>query len=238
MAPRSCALAALIAAAAANAAAVAAAAAAPPLRISVGVVGGQLPESSLLAAVAQAKASLAAAPSRSVLIQLPAGEFAVNTTEIPFELSGVHPAASAMLTIAGSGGGGSAPTMLRFDGENDVVWGRNTSRTCFRDLAFGRQRLTTSQGVVVSSTETTVTLDIQDGYPTPPEIMGDPERLAPGAGRWLRRYRQGAGGDCECVFVPPRFIGDDDGGGGRGCDGEPSSRCSGAGSGCEGDPPS
>ena len=94
---------------------------------------------------------------------------------------------------------GSARTVLRFDGENDVIRGRNTSHVRFRDLAFGRQRLTTSQGVVVSSTATTLTLDIQGGYPMPPEIMGDPKRLAPGAGRWLRRYRQGAGGECEIM---------------------------------------
>ena len=46
---------------------------------------------------------------------------------------------------------------------------------------------------------TSVTLQIQDGYPLPPAIMGDPERLQPGAGRWMRRYRQAASGACEIV---------------------------------------
>ena len=97
-----CALVALVAASAA---------AVPPLRINVGTVGGQLPESALLAAVAQAKTSLLAEPSRSVLIQLPPGEFSINTSATPFELSDVSPAASASLTIAGSGGNALGGTL-------------------------------------------------------------------------------------------------------------------------------
>jgi hypothetical protein len=158
--------------------------------------GDRIEAAQIVAAVAEARASLAASPRLSVLLQLPAGEFAINTTETPFELSDIAPAAGALLTIAGAG---AAQTVLRFDGLFDVIRGRNASRVRFADLTFARQRLTTTQGVVVAADATSVTLQIQDDYPLPLEIMGDPERLQPGAGRWMRRYRQAASGDCELV---------------------------------------
>ena len=157
---------------------------------------GQLLEEAILGAIAQAKSSLIAQPSRSVLVQLPAGEFRVNTTTVPFELSDVKPAPGASLTIAGASGGA---TVLRFDGRNDVISGRNTSHVRFQDLTFGRQRLTTTQGVVVGADAKSLTLAIQDGYPTPGLLMADPERLQPGAGRWMRLYTEVEGGRCEIV---------------------------------------
>ena len=63
---------------------------------------GRLPESALVGAIAQAKASLASVPERSVVVLLPGGEFSVNTTEVPFELSGVRPAITAQLIIKGT----------------------------------------------------------------------------------------------------------------------------------------
>jgi hypothetical protein len=157
---------------------------------------GGLVEGQIVDALSQARAALVAQPAGDVLIQLPPGEFAINTTGTPFELSNIAPAVGYSLTIAGAG---AAETVLRFDGLFDVISGKNTSRVRFRDLSFARQRLTTSQGVVVDADATSVTVKIQDGYPLPPAIMGDPKRLTAGAGRWLRRYHQAASGACEII---------------------------------------
>ena len=157
---------------------------------------GTLHAGQIVRAVGQARAMLEAEPAVDVLVQLPAGEFSINTTETPFELSNIAPASGHSLTIAGAG---AVQTILRFDGLFDVISGRNTSRVRFRDLTFARQQLTTSQGVVVHADATSVTLQIQDGYPLPPAIMGDPERLQPGAGRWMRRYHQADTGACEII---------------------------------------
>ena len=65
----------------------------PPRRIDVHPDSdGRLQAGQIMDALSQARAMLAAKPADDVLIQLPPGEFALNTTGIPFELSNIAPA--------------------------------------------------------------------------------------------------------------------------------------------------
>ena len=99
---------------------------------------GTLHAGQIVRAMGQARAMLEAEPAVDVLVQLPAGDFSINTTETPFELSNIAPASGHSLSIAGAGR--PAQTVLRFDGLFDVISGRNTSRVRFLDLTFARQR--------------------------------------------------------------------------------------------------
>jgi hypothetical protein len=106
----------------------------------------------------------------------------MNTTATPFQLDKIVPAANQRLVFRGEG---MERTTLRFDGKYDVIRGVDVNQVSFVGLTFARLHLGVSQGVVVAADESTVTLDISPGFPTPDLIMDDPSRLAAGAGKVL-----------------------------------------------------
>eukprot|EP00041_Stephanoeca_diplocostata_P018992 m.402602 g.402602 ORF g.402602 m.402602 type:complete len:428 (-) comp21182_c0_seq3:224-1507(-) len=166
--------------------------------IDVLEVYGNINQSSIGLAIQSARAWLQT--GTTVVVYFQAGTFNISTTNVTFSIDDIKPADDAWLVFKGAGMG---DTVLRFDGLYDVISGRNVVRVRFEHLTFARQHLTTSQGIVVHASEEEIILDIQDGYPGIASIMGDPKRLPPGAGRFVRLYHVGVDGEsCELTTGP------------------------------------
>lgn len=160
-----------------------------PHNIDVFEAYGNISQSSIRQAITDASGWLRR--GGSVVVFFKAGIHDIATTDVTFSIDNVSPAESMWLIFKGAG---MDQTVLRFDGKNDVISGRNVVRVRFEYMTFARQHLTTSQGVVVSATDDKIILDVQDGYPGIASIMGEPQRLKPGAGRFVRQYHIGVDG--------------------------------------------
>ena len=91
-------------------------------------------------------------------------------------------------------GAGMNQTDLKLDGVHDTINARGVQRVEWRDLTFSRQEKTVTQGVVVSSNNAAIILDIDAGYPTPGHLLTGRSGIQLRQGRYLRRYQRSEDG--------------------------------------------
>lgn len=146
-------------------------------------------QASIAAAVRDARAALQRSPGSSYTIRLPAGTFDISgldgtTGGASIDLSRLD-ACPGTLTIAGAG---MTRTTIVTDDRLVGISGRQTSCVTIADLTMSRRKPDATQGVVVSSTPESVTLDVPQGFPDPASLVPE-ERVVNRQGReTIRRY--------------------------------------------------
>jgi hypothetical protein len=133
-------------------------------------------------AISDARQRFSTGPDDTVILRLPAGEFALapegETDSI--DVSRIQPGPGGRLILQGAGSG---KTTLVFNTHRDEIFGRNTNHVAFVGLHFTIGRMTVSQGLVEQASADSVVLRIDDGFPTPADLTS----AALARGRYLRR---------------------------------------------------
>ncbi len=146
---------------------------------------GNVSQSSIAKAIAEAKVIFQANPRQTVVIDLPVGNFDLSKDikgHGTIDVSGVQPAPGGWLIFRGAG---AAKTILTFNRDVTWIYGMQTNRVVFQNMQMTGHRPAVSQGYVVSVGLGRVVLDIPSGFPSPGEIY-NPGRIS--GGRWLRQY--------------------------------------------------
>jgi hypothetical protein len=145
-------------------------------------------QTGLAKAIADARAHFANAPDDQIVLGLPVGTFDL-TSDISgrgtIDVSNVRPGNGGRLILRGAG---ADKTVLIFSEDIPSIYGRDVSHVSFEGFHMTRKDYTVSQGHVVEVAPGIVTLDIQDGFPTPADIF-DPNR---NQGRYLRQCTDSA----------------------------------------------
>jgi hypothetical protein len=135
-------------------------------------------------AVELAKHHLAENPDRVVELLLAAGEYDLVETQRGkgiIDLSGINPGPQGRFIIRGAG---QEHTILFFPNGVNWLFGEKLARVSLIGLHMTTRNLTVSQGHVVRVGPGSVTLDIQDGFPTPEAIWDK----SFDHGRYLKRF--------------------------------------------------
>ncbi len=134
-------------------------------------------------AIEQARSIFGSQPNDTVVIQLPAGRFSMvpSGQQRSIDVSDIAPGPAGRLILRGPG---MTQTVLVFDTEASEIVGRNTSHVTFSDLHFTQARMGVSQGHVVATTPGTVDLQMEQGFPSPADLISG---SAKAPGRYLRR---------------------------------------------------
>eukprot|EP00756_Hemistasia_phaeocysticola_P050824 Hpha_TRINITY_DN26008_c0_g1::TRINITY_DN26008_c0_g1_i1::g.115177::m.115177 len=121
----------------------------------------------------------------SVTVKIAAGRFVLDLTGDLFTVDDVV----AKGEFAVEGAGMNETVLVLNQGMNNMIKGKNFKNVAWRDLTFTHTTGQTTQGKVVDVADSTVTLEVPAGFPTPADILQERyPRLRPSQGLYLLQF--------------------------------------------------
>eukprot|EP01051_Picozoa_sp_SAG22_P002152 SAG22_NODE_94_length_20824_cov_230.693718_13_plen_712_part_00 len=120
-----------------------------------------------------------------VTVRIAAGNHVINMTGDLFTVEAVQAAGE----LAVEGAGMDATVLLLSQGMHDMIKGSSWRNIAFRDLSFSHTSGQTSKGRVVAVGNSSITLEVHAGFPTPQHILENRyPRLRPDQGLYMLQY--------------------------------------------------